>query len=29
MSVLEPPYGERDRGGMAARIGGIAEQIEQ
>ena len=29
MSRLEPPYGERDRGGMAARIGDIPEQIEQ
>ena len=28
MSALEPPYGERDRGGMAARIDGIPEQIE-
>ncbi len=28
MSALEPPYGERDPRGMAARIGGIPEQIE-
>ena len=29
MSPLELPYGERDRGGMAARIGAIPEQIER
>ena len=29
MSVFEPPYGARDSGGMAARIGGIPEQIER
>ena len=29
MSTLEPPYGERDRRGMAARIEGIPGQIEQ
>jgi len=26
--LLEPPYGARDAGGMAARIGGIPRQIE-
>jgi glucose/mannose-6-phosphate isomerase len=29
VSVLDPPYGDRDPGGMAARIDGIPEQIEQ
>ncbi len=29
MSVLEPPYGARDRGGMAARLEGIPAQIEE
>ena len=29
MSRLEPPYGDRDRGGMAARIAGIPAQVEQ
>ncbi len=29
MSVLEPPFEERDRGGMAARIAGIPEQVEE
>jgi glucose/mannose-6-phosphate isomerase len=29
VSRLEPPYGERDRSGMAARIAGIPAQIEQ
>lgn len=28
MTSLEPPYGERDPGGMAARIAGQPEQIE-
>lgn len=28
MSVLEPPYGDRDPGGMAARIAGIPDQID-
>ena len=28
MSVLDPPYGARDSGGMAARIAGIPQQIE-
>ncbi len=29
MSVLEPPFAERDPGGMAARLAGIPAQIEQ
>jgi glucose/mannose-6-phosphate isomerase len=28
MSALEPPYGDRDSGGMAARIAGIPDQID-
>jgi len=28
VSALESPFGERDPGGMAARVDGIAEQIE-
>lgn len=28
MSALEPPFGERDAGGMAARVDGIAAQVE-